>query len=115
MMRQMSERQSPNLSSSAMSHSSASYDLDESVVSDGSAYSSSFNPKPIHWIRELQAEFFGDSDGLSMSPPHLMGDIVSRGIIDTKLSVKLVRLYAYVSSSFFPSSASCLIRESMEG
>ncbi|OJJ44096.1 hypothetical protein ASPZODRAFT_829210 [Penicilliopsis zonata CBS 506.65] len=83
MMRQMLDR-SPNVSGSVASHSSRGSDLDEASLGDAA-----LAPKPVHLMRKLQAELFGET-GQTTS---CVGDFVSKGIIDSKLSLKLIRLF----------------------
>lgn len=92
MMRQMVER-FPNSSNSPAPRStgwSQTTELDDSR-SEASVHLSLYVPKPVHLIRELQSEFFGRKEDFT-SEAHLLGDIVSKGLIDTKLGKRLIRL-----------------------
>ncbi|OQE22099.1 hypothetical protein PENFLA_c013G10457 [Penicillium flavigenum] len=61
-------------------------------TSSSDSMSSSFYPlKPAQLIRDLQAECFGERDHLSDAD--ILGDIVTQGIVDSKLSVKLIELF----------------------
>lgn len=51
----------------------------------------SFTLKPVQLIRDLQKECFNGREDYS-SDVDLLGDVVSQGIIDAKLSLKLVEL-----------------------
>lgn len=86
MMREMIDK-SPCTSYSSTSQSSQSASMDE-MSSDGSTISH-FVPKPVHMIQELQSEFFGEADSPNTQ---LGGDLVTRGIIDSRLSMKLMQL-----------------------
>lgn len=61
--------------------------MDE-ASSEGSTVSH-FVPKPAHLFQELQSEFFGEAETPNTPFP---GDLVTKGIIDTSLSLKLVQL-----------------------
>ncbi|CAI7570568.1 unnamed protein product [Penicillium palitans] len=61
-------------------------------ASSSDSMSSSFYPlKPAQIIRDLQAECFGERD--HFSDADILGDIVTQGIVDSKLSVKLIELF----------------------
>ncbi|KAI1833840.1 transcriptional regulator family: Fungal Specific TF [Penicillium roqueforti] len=61
-------------------------------ISSSDSMSSSFYPlKPAQLIRDLQAECFGERDQLSDAD--ILGDIVTQGIVDSKLSMKLIELF----------------------
>lgn len=47
-------------------------------------------PKPGHLFQELQSEIFGGSEAAN---PQLLGDMTTKGIIDSGLSLQLMRLY----------------------
>jgi hypothetical protein len=60
-------------------------------TSSSDSMSSSFYPlKPAQLIRDLQAECFGER--AHFSDADILGDIVTQGIVDSKLSVKLIEL-----------------------
>ena len=86
MMREMMDR-SPCIPQSSTSQSSHSVNMDE-ASSEGSTVSH-FVPKPAHLFQELQSEFFGEAETPNTPFP---GDLVTKGIIDTSLSLKLVQL-----------------------
>ncbi|KAJ9221994.1 transcriptional regulator family: Fungal Specific TF [Paecilomyces variotii] len=93
MMRQMIER-FPNPSNSPASRStgwSQTTELDDSRSEEG-VHLSLYVPKPVHLIRELQSEFFGRKEDFA-SEAHLLGDIVSKGLIDSKLAKRLIQLF----------------------
>lgn len=50
-----------------------------------------FTLKPVQFIRDLQLECFSGRDSLT-SDTDIIGDVVSLGIIDIKLSYKLMEL-----------------------
>lgn len=85
MMREMIDR-SPSMSQSS---SDSAHSINMDGASSESSTISYFVPKPVHLIHELQSEFFGDADTPNTPFP---GDIVTKGIIDTSLSIKLVQL-----------------------
>ncbi|KAJ5959195.1 uncharacterized protein N7479_006345 [Penicillium vulpinum] len=61
-------------------------------TSSNDSMSSSFYPlKPAQLIRDLQAECFGERNHLSDAD--ILGDIVTQGIVDSKLSMKLIELF----------------------
>ncbi|QQK42877.1 Fungal transcriptional regulatory protein, N-terminal [Penicillium digitatum] len=61
-------------------------------TSSSDSISSSFHPlKPAQIIRDLQAECFGERD--HFSDADILGDIVTQGIVDSKLSLKLIELF----------------------
>jgi hypothetical protein len=86
LMRQMVNR------SPSMSCSPASQPRSNSIDGSGSeSMSSSFYPpKPAQLIRDLQAECFGERD--HSAEADILGDIVTQGIVDAKLSHKLIEL-----------------------
>lgn len=86
LMREMIDR-SPSTSYSSASQSTQSINLDE-ASSEGSTISH-FLPKPAHLIQELQSEFFGEADAPNTQLP---GDLVTKGIVDSRLSMKLMQL-----------------------
>lgn len=87
LMRQMVHQPSP-VSSSPQSFAARS--VDEAAPNDSSPVPS-FTLKPVQLIRDLQIECFSGRDNLS-SDVDLLGDVVSQGIIDVKLSLKLIEL-----------------------
>lgn len=88
MMREMIDRP-PSVSCSSTSQLAQSINTDDSS-NEGSPFPA-FVPKPAHLMQELQSEFFGDSD--TANPQHL-GDLVTKGIVDSGSSLKLIQLYA---------------------
>lgn len=89
MMRQMANR-SPRASGSPVSQAARSNHIDESSSCDGGPIST-FTLKPAQLIRDLQAECFGERDQFA-TDTDLLGDVVTQGIVDSKLSVKLIEL-----------------------
>ncbi|CAI7617879.1 unnamed protein product [Penicillium glandicola] len=88
LMRQIANR-SPSISCSPTLQARSS-SIDGTSSSD--SMSSSFYPlKPAQIIRDLQAECFGETDHLSDAD--ILGDIVTQGIVDSKLSMKLIELF----------------------
>jgi hypothetical protein len=89
LMRQMVNH-SPSMSSSLTSQA-RSNSIDGTNSSD--SVSSSLHPiKPAQLIRDLQAECFGERDHFA-SDGDILGDIVTQGIVDSKLSMKLIELF----------------------
>lgn len=86
LMRQM-VHQSSTIGGSPHSHAARS--VDEIGTSDNVPMS--FTLRPVQLIRDLQIECFSGRDNLS-SDVDLLGDVVSQGIIDVKLSLKLLEL-----------------------
>ncbi|OQD73307.1 hypothetical protein PENDEC_c016G00619 [Penicillium decumbens] len=64
--------------------------LDEASNENGPV--PSFCLKPVQLIRDLQSECFNRRDNFS-TDVDLLDDVVSRGIIDAKLSLKLIELF----------------------
>jgi hypothetical protein len=87
LMRQMVNQPS-NASGSPNSYAARSQD--EASSENGPV--SSFSLKPVQLIRDLQIECFNGRDNFP-TDVDLLGDVVSQGIIDTKLSLKLIELY----------------------
>jgi hypothetical protein len=87
LMRQMVNNTS-NLAGSPRSQAAKS--LDESTSGEIGALPP-FTIKPVQFIRDLQLECFSGRDGLT-TDTDLIGDVVSLGIIDIKLSYKLMEL-----------------------
>jgi hypothetical protein len=88
LMRQMVNR-SPSMSSSLTSQA-RSNSIDGTTSSD-SVSSSLYPIKPAQLIRDLQAECFGERD-LFSTDADILGDIITQGIVDSKLSMKLIEL-----------------------
>lgn len=89
LMRQMVDR-SPSISCSPTSQA-RSISIDAAASMDN--MSTSYYPlKPAQVIRDLQAECFGERD--HFSDADILGDIVTQGIVDSKLSMKLIELCA---------------------
>lgn len=65
---------------------------DETASIEGSQ-SSSFAPRPIRLLQDLQSDFTGEANVLPADSRSL-GDLFTKGIIDPKLSQKLIQLYA---------------------
>ncbi|KAJ5438422.1 Transcriptional activator of proteases prtT [Penicillium daleae] len=86
LMRQMAN-QSSTVGGSPHSHATRSVD---EMTSGDSWPVPSFTLKPVQFIRDLQIECFRDQ--LS-TEADLLGDVVSQGIIDAKLSLKLIELF----------------------
>lgn len=87
LMRQM-VHQSPASGGSPPSHTARS--VDEMASSDHLPVPS-FTLRPVQLIRDLQIECFSGRDNLSPDVD-LLGDVVSQGIVDVKLSLKLIEL-----------------------
>lgn len=86
LMRQMannSPRNSPTL------HGSRNGSIDETASNDGPG--PHLTLKPVQFIRDLQLECFGERDQYSPET-EIMGDVVSQGVVDAKLSLKLIEL-----------------------
>lgn len=62
--------------------------IDEAAPNDNGP---GFTLKPVQFIRDLQVECFGERDQFS-TEGEILGDIVSQGIVDAKLSLKLIEL-----------------------
>ncbi|KAL1999876.1 hypothetical protein VTN02DRAFT_3858 [Thermoascus thermophilus] len=93
MMRRILEH-SPNPSRSSPSRSTMlarRFEVEDSPAEEG-VHLSLYVPKPVHLIRELQSEFFGAKEDFT-SEAHLLGDIVTKGLIDSKLAKRLIRLF----------------------
>ncbi|EPS29021.1 hypothetical protein PDE_03967 [Penicillium oxalicum 114-2] len=86
LMRQMVNQPSPVAGSPP---SLGARSVDDVTSNDGWS-ASSFTLKPMQFMRDLQTECFRDQ--LS-TEADLMGDVVSQGIIDAKLSLKLIDLF----------------------
>lgn len=87
LMRQMVNQPS-NASGSPNSY--AGRGLDEASNENGPV--PSFSLKPVQLIRDLQIECFNGRDNFP-TDVDLLGDVVSQGIIDAKLSLKLIELF----------------------
>ncbi|KAG2027115.1 hypothetical protein GB937_000853 [Aspergillus fischeri] len=90
MMRQMMDR-SPSISGSSVSMLTRSGITDETASIEGSQ-SSSFAPRPIRLLQDLQSDFVGEANVLPADSRSL-GDPFTKGIIDPKLSQKLIQLF----------------------
>ncbi|KAJ5584237.1 Transcriptional activator of proteases prtT [Penicillium hispanicum] len=90
LMRQMVHH-SPNAPGSPNFLVGRSNSIDEAASHD-SGLGPSFALKPAQFIRDLQIECFGDRDQFS-TEADIMGDVVSQGIVDAKLSLKLIELF----------------------
>ncbi|CAG8421507.1 unnamed protein product [Penicillium salamii] len=64
----------------------------DGTVSNDSALSPLYSIKPAQLIRDLQVECFGERDHFS-ADADILGDIVTQGIIDSKLSVKMIEFF----------------------
>ena len=89
LMRQMVNR-TPNMSSSF--ESQARSNSIDGTVSGDSVSSSLYPIKPAQLIRDLQVECFGERDQFS-TDADILGDIVTQGIVDSKICVKMIELY----------------------
>lgn len=87
LMRQMVNNTS-NLAGSPRSQAARS--LDEPTSGENGILPP-FTIKPVQFIRDLQLECFSGRDGLT-ADSDIIGDVVSLGIIDIKLSYKLMEL-----------------------
>jgi hypothetical protein len=91
LMRQMVDR--PPSMFGRLNSQARSDSIDES--SNDSVSASLYPLKPAQLIRDLQAECFGERDHFS-SDDDILGDIVTQGIVDSKLSLKLIELYVSI-------------------
>lgn len=82
--------QPPSIASMSAPQLTQSTNTEETASIEGSQFSP-FLPKPIRLIQELQSEFFGEPNAFTPSTP-FCGNL-EKGIIDSKLSVKLMQLY----------------------
>lgn len=89
LMRQMVNR-SPRMPPSPASQATGSISMDETGSCE-SGPSSLFILKPAQLIRDLQAECFGERNHFS-TDVDIVGDVVTQGIVDSKLSLKLIEL-----------------------
>lgn len=89
LMRQMLS-QSSHAGGSPTSHGMRSQSIDESM-NDG-APGPQLTLQPVQFIQDLQLELSGERDCFS-SDPDILGDVVSQGIVDAKLSLRLMELY----------------------
>lgn len=71
-------------------HSQVARSVEDLVTGDQGPIPS-FTLKPVQLIRDLQSECFNGRENFN-SDVDLLGDVVSQGIIDAKLSLKLVEL-----------------------
>lgn len=87
LMRQM-VNQASNVGGSPSSQGLRSQSIDESTLPDqGPALAL----QPVQFIQDLQVELFGERDRFS-TETDMLGDVVSRGVIDAKLSLKLIEM-----------------------
>ena len=103
LMRQM-VNQSPNTGGSP-NFQGRSNSIDEATSSDSGA-GPQFTLKPVQFIRDLQVECFGERDQFS-AETELLGDVVSQGIVDAKLSLKLIELCVLHSRSTMVGNRRC--------
>ncbi|KAJ5090237.1 Transcriptional activator of proteases prtT [Penicillium argentinense] len=89
LMRQMVNHTS-TIAGSGSPRSQVSRSVDESAGENGAL--PPFTLKPVQLIRNLQVECFNGRDNLTPDTD-LLGDVVSLGIIDAKLSYKLIELF----------------------
>ncbi|KAJ5322861.1 hypothetical protein N7452_011150 [Penicillium brevicompactum] len=89
LMRQMVNR-TPNMSSSF--ESQARSNSIDGTVSGDSVSSSLYPIKPAQLIRDLQVECFGERDQFS-TDADILGDIVTQGIVDSKICVKMIEFF----------------------
>ncbi|KAJ5168961.1 Transcriptional activator of proteases prtT [Penicillium canariense] len=87
-------------------HSQAGRSVDEAHLDK---WSPSFTLKPVQFIRDLQIEYFRDQFS---SEADLLGDVVSQGIIDAKLSLKLIELFGEYYSPWVSLDLSSSIQRS---
>jgi hypothetical protein len=76
--------------SSSLTSQARSNSIDDTASND-SMPSSLYPIKPAQVIRDLQAECFGERDQFP-ADADILGDIVTQGIVDSKLSTKLIEL-----------------------
>ncbi|KAJ5155225.1 Transcriptional activator of proteases prtT [Penicillium capsulatum] len=91
LMRQMIN-QSSNAGGSPSSQAMRSQSVDESTANDQGPPPTL---QPVQFIQDLQVELCGERDHLSETD---LGDVVSSGVIDAKLSLKLMELYVTASA-----------------
>ncbi|KAJ5216984.1 Transcriptional activator of proteases prtT [Penicillium chermesinum] len=72
-------------------HGSRNNSIDEAAANNN-APAPHVTLKPVQFIRDLQVECFGERDQFS-TETELLGDVVSQGIVDAKLSLKLIELF----------------------
>lgn len=99
----------PNAAGSPNLPLARSNSIDDAASSDYSA-GPPFTLKPAQFIRDLQIEYFGERDQFSPDA-NIMGDAVSQGIVDAKLSLKLIELYAF--RTITPSLTSAFAKQSL--
>ncbi|KAJ5388151.1 Transcriptional activator of proteases prtT [Penicillium cosmopolitanum] len=107
LMRQMVNNTS-NLAGSPRPQATRS--LDESTSGEIGALPP-FTIKPVQFIRDLQLECFSGRDGLT-GDADIIGDVVSLGIIDIKLSYKLMELFVEYYSSWMATDPASSIQRS---
>ncbi|KAI9037913.1 Zn(II)2Cys6 transcription factor domain-containing protein [Aspergillus affinis] len=83
--------QPPSISSMSAPQLTQSTNTEETASIESSQFSP-FLPKPIRLIQELQSEFFGEPNCITPSSP-FCGSNMEKGIIDSKLSLKLMQLF----------------------
>ncbi|KAK1144224.1 hypothetical protein N8T08_005637 [Aspergillus melleus] len=83
--------QPPSISSMSAPQLTQSTNTEETASIEGNQFSP-FLPKPIRLIQELQSEFFGEPSCITPSSP-FCGSNMEKGIIDSKLSLKLMQLF----------------------
>ena len=71
----------------------------EETSSEEGFHLSPFVPRPVHLIGELQSEIFGEKEDHTSEAYHL-GDIVTKGLVDSDLALRLMGLYVKISTLF---------------
>ena len=71
----------------------------EETSSEEGFHLSPFVPRPVHLIGELQSEIFGEKEDHTSEAYH--GDIVTKGLVDSDLALRLIGLYVKIYTLFF--------------
>ncbi|KAF7618811.1 C6 zinc finger domain protein [Aspergillus flavus] len=83
--------QSPSVSNISVPPLARSVHTEETASIEGNSFGP-FLPKPVRLIQDLQSEFFGETNRIPVESPFL-GNSFEKGILDSKLSLKLVQLF----------------------
>ncbi|KAB8072941.1 transcriptional activator of proteases prtT [Aspergillus leporis] len=83
--------QTPSVSNISVPPLARSVHTDETASVEGGSFGP-FLPKPVRLIQDLQSEFFGETTHIPVESPFL-GVSFEKGILDSKLSLKLVQLF----------------------
>lgn len=87
--------QSRSVSNISVPPLARSVHTEETASIEGNSFGP-FLPKPVRLIQDLQSEFFGETNRIPVESPFL-GNSFEKGILDSKLSLKLVQLYGHSS------------------